>query len=168
MLKQQKRFNFERLVAGFGVAVCCVLLIQSVPRFVASLYTLYPATVIKQTEDKLPKQAYEKCTSDLKTALDWYAHPEYWQSQAICNLSLLRAFPLQSGAEKKALLEQTQISIMQSLKLSPVDPYLWFRLAAVDRLLELPSSKIVNVLRLSFYSGRVEPKEMQYSGNSVC
>ena len=47
---------------------------------------------------------------------------------------------------------------MQGLKLSPIDPQGWFRLAVVDSLLKTPEQKIINALRLSFYAGRVEPE----------
>jgi hypothetical protein len=73
-------------------------------------------------------------------------------------LALFHASPLQPLAKKQELLKQAQTAIIQGLKLSPVDPFGWFRLAAVDSLLKLPRQQIINALRLSFYAGRVEPE----------
>lgn len=150
--------GYERIIAGFWLIICCGLLMLAVPRFIASLYALYPEAALKQTSEKLPLEVYEKSIADLNLALAWYENPEYWQSQAFFCLSLLNAFPSQPLAKKQELLKQAQASTIQGLKLSPVDPYAWFRLAAVDKMLNLPSGQIVNALRLSFYAGRVEPE----------
>ncbi|MBL6987585.1 MAG: hypothetical protein ISR72_11235 [Methylobacter sp.] len=148
----------ERIVAGLGVVVCCGVLILAVPRFMASLYALYPEAAVSQTQNKLPPEVYEKSISDLTLALNWYENPEYRQALAFSYLAMLNASPLLSLQKKQELLKQAQASIIQGLKLSPVDPYAWFRLAAVDKALNLPSQQIINALRLSFYAGRVEPE----------
>jgi hypothetical protein len=73
-------------------------------------------------------------------------------------LKLVNTLPLPGLTKKQALLEQAQLSTIQGLKLSPVDPQSWFRLAVVDSLLKAPEQQIINALRLSFYAGRVEPE----------
>ena len=151
-------FNNQRIIAGFGVVVCCGLLMLAVPRFIASLYALYPEVAFKQTQKTLPPEVYEKSIAHLNQALSWYENPEYWQTQGFFYLSLFHALPLQPLAKKQELLKQAQTSIIQGLKLSPVDPYGWFRLAAVGSMLKLPRQQIINDLRLSFYAGRVEPE----------
>ncbi len=148
----------ERITAGFGVVVCCGLLMLAVPRFIASLYALYPESALKQTEKNLSPEIYEKSISHLSKALAWYDNAEYWQSQALFYISLLNTSTSQPFEKRQELLKQAHASIIQGLKLSPVDPYAWFRLAAVDKMLKLPSEEIINALRLSFYSGRVEPE----------
>lgn len=150
--------GYERVIAGLGVVACCGLLILAVPRFIASLYGLYPEAAFSQTQENLPQEVHEKSIADLKQALAWYEDPDYWQLQAFFYLSFLSATPTQPLAKKQALLEQAQASIIQGLKLSPVDPYAWFRLATVDKILKAPTQQIVNALRLSFYAGRVEPE----------
>jgi hypothetical protein len=146
-----------RIIAGFGVVVCCGLLILAVPRFVASLYALYPEAVFKQTQEEFSAEVYEKSIADLTQALAWHEAPEYRQTQAFFYLALFNVSSSRPLAEKQELLKQAQSSIIQGLKLSPVDAYAWFRLATVDKMLKVPASQIIDALRLSFYSGRVEP-----------
>lgn len=149
--------SHERIIAGFGVIICCGLLMLAVPRFIASLYALYPEAAFKQTQEKLPVEVYKKSITNLTQALTWYKDSEYWQTQAFFYLTLLSASPSQPHAKEQELLKQAQTSIIQGLKLSPVDPYAWFRLATVGKMLQAPSPQIINALRLSFYAGRVEP-----------
>lgn len=148
--------NRQQVIAGFGVVVCCSLLMLAVPRFIASLYALYPEAAFKQAETKLPVEVYQKSIDHLTQALSWYEDPEYRQTQAFFYLELFNASP-QPLAKKQELLRQAQASITQGLKLSPIDPYAWFRLATVDKALKMPAPQIINALQLSFYAGRVEP-----------
>ncbi len=147
----------QRIIAGFGVLVCCGLLMLAVPRFIASMYALYPEAAFNQVQKVLPPEIYEKCIADLNSALSWYKNPDYYQSLGLFYLSLFNQSPFLPPAKKQELLNQGQTAIIQGLTLSPIDPYGWFRLAAVDSLLKLPRSQSVNALRLSFYAGRVEP-----------
>ena len=156
MLKA-KQPESERIIAIVGMIVCCGLLILAVPRLVASLYALYPEVAIKQTQENLPIQVYEKSIDDFNHALAWYDNPEYRQEQAILYLAQINATPANMADKKQELLNQAQTSIIEGLKRSPVDPYAWFRLAAVDKLLKQPPEKIIDALRLSIYAGRVEP-----------
>jgi hypothetical protein len=143
--------------AGIGVIVCCGLLWLAVPRFIASLYALYPETAFKQTQDKLPADVYKKSIDNLTHALAWHENAEYFQTQAFFYLALFNSSLTQPFTEKQQLLKQARTSIIEGLKLSPVDPYAWFRLATVDKALKMPSQQIINSLRLSLYAGRVEP-----------
>lgn len=150
----------ERLVGGFGVLVCGAMLMLAVPRFIASLYALYPEAAVKQTSEsseKLSEQVYQKCIADLTQALAWHQDSEYWQTQAFFYLALFNATASQPSSTRQEWLKQARTSIVQGLKLSPVDPYGWFRLATVDNMLEASTTQIVEALRLSFYAGRVEP-----------
>jgi len=157
MLKANPLVN-ERVIAGLGVIVCCCLLLLAVPRFVASLYALYPDATLKQMQEDLPAAVYEKSIAHLALALSWHEKSDYWQSQAIIYLTLSNKSSLPAPEKRLDLLKTVQASIIQGLKLSPVDPYGWFRLAAVDSLLKSPQQQIINALRLSFYAGRVEPE----------
>lgn len=148
----------ERVIAGVGVVVCCGLLLLAVPRLIASVYALYPQAVYEQMQENLPIDVYEKSIVDLDLALAWNKKADYWQSQAMLYLTLSNKASLSVPEKRQDLLKAAQTSIIQGLKLSPVDPYGWFRLAAVDSLLKLPSQQIINALRLSFYAGRVEPE----------
>lgn len=149
--------SYERMIAVVGLFVCCGLLMLAVPRFVASLYALYPEAALKQTLKNVPPAVYGESIEHLNEALNWYENPEYRQALAVFYLAELNASPLEQPAKKIELLKRARTSIVQGLKLSPVDPFAWFRLAAVDRMLSLPVQDIINALRLSFYAGRVEP-----------
>jgi len=148
----------QRVIAGFGIVVCCGLLMLAVPRFVASLYALYPEAAFKQTQEAIPPEIYEKSINDLNQALSWYQNPDYWQLKGFFYVALYNALPFQALEKKQALLYKAQAAIIQGLTLSPIDPYGWFRLAAIDDLLKLPRQQIINALRLSIYAGRVEPE----------
>ncbi len=149
---------YQRLIAGFGVIVCSALLLLAVPRFIAAIYALYPEAVVSQTQEELPPEVYQKSINDLSRALSWYKNPDYWQLQGIMYLQQVNAAPLPELAKKQQLLEQAQLSTIEGLRLSPVDPQGWFRLAVVNSLLKAPKQQIINALRLSFYAGRVEPE----------
>ena len=157
MLKVNSLSN-DRVIAGFGVVACCGLLLLATPRFVASLYALYPEAMLKQMQDNLPIAVYEKSIAHLDRALSWHKTAEYWQSQALIYLALLNKSTLPAPYKSQDLIKHAHTSIIQGLKLSPVDPYAWFRLATVDSLLKLPPENSINALRLSFYAGRVEPE----------
>ena len=148
----------ERIIAGVGVVICCGLLLSAIPRFVASLYALYPEAMLKQMQDNLPIAVYEKSIAHLDGALRWNEKSEYRQAQALSYLTLLDKSSFPAPEKRKGLLKDAQISIIQGLKLSPVDPYAWFRLATVDSMLKMSSENSINALRLSFYAGRVEPQ----------
>ena len=45
----------------------------------------------------------------------------------------------------------------KSLGLSVVEPYVWYRLAINRFIIDAKDPEIVNLLKLSFYTGRVEP-----------
>ena len=156
-MPKTKTSSYQRIIAGFGVVVCCGLLMLAVPRFIASLYALYLEAAFKQTQKKLPAEDYEKSIVHLTQALAWYENPEYWQTQAFFYLALFNSSPSYPLAKEQELLKQAQASVIQGLRLSPVDPYAWFRLAMVDKMLQMPTAQIINALKLSFYSGRVEP-----------
>lgn len=156
MLKTTKSES-GRIVAAFGIVICCWMLIVAVPRFIASLYALYPEAVLKQMQENLPVPVYEKSIADYNHALTWYENPEYYQAQALIYLTLYNATPSQLLKNRQELLKKAQTSIIHGLTLSPLDPFVWFRLAVVNKMLKLPSENIINALRLSFYAGRVEP-----------
>lgn len=157
-MPKAKTFGYEQKVALLGLVVCCSVLMLAVPRFIASLYALYPEAALKQTQKNLSPEVYEKSIAYLDQALAWYQNPDYSQSQAFLYLALLNASSLQPLEKRQVLLERAEAAIIQGLKLSPVDPYAWFRLALVEKMLKVPADKIINALRLSFYAGRVEPE----------
>ena len=78
MLKAQSSAN-DQVIAGLGVVVCCGLLLLAVPRFVASLYALYPEAALNQMQENLPIEVYEKSIAYFDHALSWHETAEYRQ-----------------------------------------------------------------------------------------
>lgn len=152
--------NQQRFLAGFGAFVCAVLLVLAVPRFVASLYMLYPEAVFeqfRQSKQAIPGNVYDKSRDHLENARVWFETGQYWQIDAFLQLLRLRSTLGLTPAERQQLMRQAHSAITQGLRLSPVDPYAWFRLAAVEQMLGTEPRSLRDTLRLSIYAGRVEP-----------
>jgi hypothetical protein len=148
----------QKTLAGLGILLCSGLLILSVPRFIASIYALYPEAVYNDARDTLTPEIYEKSLADLQQALFWNNNPDYLKKQSYFYLKLFALETLQTQAQKKARLTQAQTAIINSLALSPIDAYGWLQLAEIDEQLNQPKKQIIEALRLSFYAGRVEPE----------
>ena len=148
----------QKTLAGLGILLCSGLLALSVPRFIASIYALYPVAVYNDNQDTLTAAIYEKSIQDLNEALTWQQEPEYLKKQSYFYLKLFALETLQTKAQKKARLIQAQTAIINSLALSPIDPHGWLQLAEIDEQLNQPKQQIIEALRLSFYAGRVEPE----------
>ncbi len=134
--------------------LCIGLLVLSIPRFVASLYALYPESVLSQHQYNLPAEIYLNSIKALDDALVWDDNPEYWQAKSLCYLALLNS-PSTSNIEKRLLLIQARQSIMSGLAGSPIDEFAWFRLAVINNTLGF---QVNDALRLSLYSAPVEPE----------
>lgn len=136
--------------------ICCTMLLLAVPRLVASVYALYPETLLKQTKP-LSDELYFQAIDDLDAALQWHDDPRYWQLQGLCYLNLFD-HSLLPGAERAGLLDKAIQAMTHGLTASPVDPFAWFRLAVALDLAAAPVEKIAAAYRLSLYAGRVEPE----------
>ncbi|MGR8934187.1 MAG: hypothetical protein ACU837_07335 [Gammaproteobacteria bacterium] len=155
------RSSLSYLLAVVGVVVCSILLTLAVPRFAASLYALYPEAVFqrfKQSKQTLPIDVYEKSSVDLEKAHNWFETAETWQMQAFFHLLRLNSAQTIAIEKRRQLILQANEAIIQGLRLSPVDPYAWFRLAVVDQMLDVNAKLLIEALRLSIYAGRVEPE----------
>jgi hypothetical protein len=153
------RSGADRLLAGFGAVVCCLLSLLAIPRFIASLHALYPEAVyrqFKQARQPLPAEVYEQSNAALQQALAWHETGEYRQMQAFFDL-LQNSAPRLAVHQRQRLIRQARGAITHGLQVSPVDPYAWFRLAVVEQLLKAQPRQIIEALRLSMYAGRVEP-----------
>jgi hypothetical protein len=158
VMKSPKRSFGQQPIAALGLLICCGLLMLAVPRLLASGYALYPESATEQNQDKFTTDIYERCISDLKQALLWNQSAHYWQIQAAFYQRLFNTHPFQEFQKKRTTLKNIQSSIQQGLAISPVDPFGWFHLAKVNKLLETPKPEVINALQLSFYAERVEPE----------
>jgi len=147
----------NRLLAGICAIACIVLLMRVVPRFIASLYALYPESVLQQalqeTDRPLSEEILHRSGADLDNALVWFASAEYWQNLAI--LHTLQENSLAISSEED-LLPKSKSEIINGLKLSPVDSFAWYSLATVDDLLGAEPESVLDSIRLSIYAGRVD------------
>jgi tetratricopeptide (TPR) repeat protein len=145
----------QRLLAALLALLCLALLVLAVPRFMASLYALYPESVLSQTQAHLPAETYLKSIKALDDALTWDNNPEYWQAKGICYLALFN-FPDQSLIQQHLLLLDARLAITNGLSGSPIDAFAWFRLAVINKMLKVEA--VSDDLRLSLYAGSVEPE----------
>lgn len=143
-------------IASLVSLLCMGLLWLAVPRFVGSLYALHPQATLDQQHNNLPIDAFHQCIRQLDDALAWDNNPEYWQNRGLCYLALSKYSEV-DFIDRMRYLNDAKVSISNGLKLSPVDPYAWFRLAVVEHKLDQPNSVIRSALQMSFYAGRVEP-----------
>ena len=140
-----------------GLLFCSALLILAVPRFIGSLYALYPDAVYQDSQNTLTSEIYQQGIDDLNLALSWYNNPDDWKKQSYFYLMLHKNQNFLIQSQNQTLLKQAQIAMINGLTLSPIDPYGWLQLAEIDELLKMPHQQVINDLRLSFYAGRVEP-----------
>ena len=150
-------FKLESLWALILLILCLGILWLAVPRFVASLYALYPESVLKQEQDHVPAEVYQKSLTALDKALAWDDNPEYWQDKSLCYLALVN-FENNSVEQEQLQLSAAQLAIKKGLGISPVDAFSWYRLALVYKRLNFNDADVTDALRLSLYAGRVEPE----------
>ncbi len=157
-MKHNKSAYGQRTLAGAGLLICSGLLLLAVPRLISSCYALYPEMAYQKNQvTPLTPDIYERCISNLEQALSWHQSAYDWQQQGFFYLKLFNLQPFQAFEKKRELLKNAQTAINNGLALSPVDPFGWFQLATVDKTLKNPKINTIDALRLSFYSGRVEP-----------
>lgn len=153
----QKTYPLKpRLVPLFGLLSCILLVMTALPRFSAALYLLYPQQIDRQYRrdgSSISLNQHLESALAIKKALQWNESAEAWQ-----RLSIAQAHALQDTRNPTpALLHDIYHSIRSGLRLSPIDPYNWYRLAVAEQTLHHPDAKIINALRVSVYAGRVEP-----------
>lgn len=133
-----------------GLLFCSALLILAVPRFIGSLYALYPDAVYQDSQNTLTSEIYQQGIDDLNLALSWYNNPDDWKKQSYFYLMLHKNQNFLIQSQNQTLLKQAQIAMINGLTLSPIDPYGWLQLAEIDELLKMPHQQVINDLRLSF------------------
>ena len=147
----------HRILSAVLVGVFSIgSLALAVPRFIASVYALYPESVLPHIDEKLPADTYIKSVNYLNNALRWDNNPDYWQALALFKLALV-SIPNTPFVQQFTLLSEAKDAIKLGLKGSPIDGIAWFRYAVVCKSLGQPASPITESLRLSLYAARVEP-----------
>ena len=151
-LSKQQLFS-----ALFLAIVSLAILMMAVPRFIASLYVLYPESVISHPSDNIPAEAYTQSLKALDSALAWDDNPDYWQAKSVCHFALVN-YPNTPLVQQYLHFIEARKAMVLGLSLSPVDASAWFKLAFANKTLQQPASAVTDALRLSVYAARVEPE----------
>lgn len=149
--------NSQRIIGSIGLLVCCGLLILATPRLVASLYALYPETVLQETNKSFSTEIYGKCINDLNKSLAWQNNSTYLTMLSSFYVKIHNATPATKFDLREDLLHKAHTALTQSLAINPIAPYEWLQLAELESQLFNSKQNITNSLRMSFYTGRVEP-----------
>ena len=156
-MKSSQNFNSQRIISSIGLLGCCGLLILATPRLVASLYALYPETVLQETNKSFSTEIYGKCINDLNKSLAWQNNSTYLTMLSSFYVKIHNATPATKFDLREDLLHKAHTALTQSLAINPIAPYEWLQLAELDSQLFNPKQVIINSIRMSFYTGRVEP-----------
>lgn len=146
----------KTLLGCLVLSVAGLTLCLALPRSIASFYALHPATILKETK-RLPDETYLSALADIDAALAWHEDPDYWHDRAKLLLRHLKS-PELSAEEKRATVDQAIKATEQGLRLSPVDPFAWQRLAFLRQAISLSAKEVIAAFKLSIYAGRVEPE----------
>ncbi len=149
--------NKSQIVAVFGILICGLMMSAAIPRLIAALYMLYPAQVNVQFQKDstlVGLKHHVKSENYAISALKWIESGEMWQTLTVAKARQLVFIKPKIQTQKIQEMYETNA---QGLALSPIDPYSWYRLAIIEKNLHAPTHRILNNLRLSCYSGRVEP-----------
>ncbi len=147
----------QKLFALIGIVFCLNLLVLSFPRLMAALYLLNPAQVSQQPEKLANLARLQKLLQTnerIEHSLSWYETGENWQLLVI---NKIRQMPMLDVVAQDLALQYIDAANRQSLALSPVNPYAWFRLALVGNIRKDPAKKVIDAVRLSCYAERVQP-----------
>lgn len=136
-----------------------ILLISfSLPRLLAGIKMTYPDTVYHQlrVSKTIPNEILVKAIIEAEDALSWENSSFTWSLIAYYSHKLIDSHQY-SVEENLELASVAKSAYINSLSLSAVEPYVWYRLAIIHLILDKQDSEVVNFLKLSMYSGRVEP-----------
>lgn len=157
MLKNTFSLNKSQIIAIFGILICGLMMSAAIPRLISALYMFYPAQVntqFKKDSTLVGLKHHIKAEDYAINALKWFESSEIWQTLTVGKARQLVFIKAEFQSQKIKEMYETNI---QGLALSPIDPYSWYRLAIIQKKLHAPTHKILNNLRLSCYSGRIEP-----------
>lgn len=152
-----KSLNSNLISAFVGIAFCMCLVFISLPRLFSAVYLLYPERINKKFNEapsSININQQLKSESYTRQALQWLETAESWE---LLTLSLMRQFNAVDLPFKDLKLQGMYQANTQGLSFSPIAPYGWYRLASIEQAQYANPNKIINNIRLSCYSGRVEP-----------
>lgn len=135
-----------------------VVVYLSVPRLIAHLKDSYPNTVYNQlvNHDDPPDEWIIKARNELEGAIDLHETSYFWLKSGNFTLNQVLSGKIE-GSERENLIQKSIIANQMCLALSPVEPFVWYRLAMLYYLLDPEDVRIPEMIRLSIYTQTVEP-----------
>ena len=132
--------------------------VLAVPRFIAALVSIPGDAVQFELTRGQPvaDDALRLFIENRIGALHWLDDPAYYRDIGIAAtlLAFRRDFTDHSST---LLLEESEVTLRSALRLAPVDPGAWARLAYAHQLLSAPASQITADLRASLRTGPYDP-----------
>lgn len=148
----------KRIVPATVLLFSIIIVFLSIPRLISSLNASYPDTVYKRLlyDGKPVDQSIIKARNSLGTAIEWNETAYYWIQNG--HFLLEQALSGQyEWEERQRLIHQSRNAYKLCLTISPVEPYVWYRMAVITHLLDRTDQRITDMLKLSIYTGRVKP-----------
>jgi len=146
----------NKVTAYIGIACCIGLFYLSLPRFIAAVYMFYPVQVDKtvtSVRNANDLKLYQKSNEHIKSALQWAATGERWQMLGTNNIQL---FSVVEATLQKPAIKEIYADMVHSLTISPVNTYVWYRLAFMQKILNFSIEDQLHSMRLSCYADRLE------------
>ncbi len=147
-----------RLLAMATLAFAAALLAAAWPRLSASVHFLPVDTAIGNywRGVSVPPEQLELLSRRAEQAIGRHDHYRYWDG-----LSVLRYLQgMDSNAplvQRRRALRQSQAAAQEVLRRAPTRPEAWLRIAAAAAGLGQPAGRVVAALKMSIFTGRVEP-----------
>jgi len=135
-----------------------ILISLAVPRFFAAI-ALAPGDPIferiRARDGVVTDEDLRKLAQSRARAARWIDSANIWTEQGIAYRALARRAGL-DGEEGRQLAERSLASTVKGLRLAPVDPYAWLRLADTVIRLDGPSPEAARYLMISAVTGPQE------------
>jgi hypothetical protein len=148
--------DYTQLALVFVLALGLLLL--SWPRVRASLRYLPVDTAIARywVGETIPADQLRALGARARESLELHGHYRYWDG-----LSFLHYLGgLDAGSpplERRHALESSIEAALEAVGQAPMKPMTWLRIAAARASLKYPGDQVLAALKMSIYTGRVEP-----------
>ena len=139
-----------------------MLLIFSVPRLFSSLDLSHINSFIieMQKGNSFTPTAINDVEKKINNSISWHSGGENQYLKSIFLYQHLKN-KAHNNSDIQALTDKTADATKEALQLNPIDPFSWYQLAFIYYAQGQPDDVILNVLKYSIYTGRVE-KDLLY------
>ncbi len=151
-----------KLFPVFTLFAAFLVLCLAVPRLIASFYIAYPRFVEERMETghiSVATDAYQDLIHSVEQANHWSASSTNWQLLSLIQTdNYFQHIDQLNDMERKSLLHKIKDAIVNGLKLSPVDPFAWYRLALIRQDEGCSAKEIIELLKMSIFLQGVSPE----------